>query len=78
MVEQMPSSAIIIRAYVIELWRTDIHGNDFFMRRFVDVEEAEGVRQEFEDRGHHQTYWLRRVDNEDPPEPVPPRERRRT
>jgi hypothetical protein len=48
---------------MIELWRTDIHGNDFFMRAFVDAAEAERVRQEFEDRGHHQTYWLKRVDS---------------
>ncbi len=49
---------------MIELWRTDDHGNDFFVRSFDDAEEAERVRQEFEDRGHHQTYWLRRPDGD--------------
>ena len=54
---------------MIELWRTDIHGNDFFMRRLADLAEAERVRQEFEDRGHHQTYWLKRVEPDDSVDP---------
>ena len=54
----------------IELWRTDIHGNDFFMRGFDSDEEAERERQMYEDRGHHQTYWLKRADpREEPPAP---------
>ena len=46
---------------MFELWRTDIHGNDFFMRTFESEEEAERERQMFEDRGHHQTYWVKRA-----------------
>jgi len=34
---------------MVELWRTDIHGNEFLIRRFSEPEEAERLRQEFED-----------------------------
>ena len=52
---------------MIELWRTDDHGNDFFIRSFSDAEDAERARSEFEARGRHQTYWLKRTDDKADP-----------
>ncbi len=47
-------------ANLIELWRTDAHGNDFFMEGFEREEDAVAARARFNAKGHKQTYWLKK------------------
>lgn len=42
------------------LSRLDDNGNEFEMRRFLEERTANYVRQEFENKGHKQTYFVRR------------------
>lgn len=55
-----------------EVWRQDDYGNRFKMITNVDAEEAERIRQEFEDRGHKQFYEV--VDTTSCKETHPPTE----
>jgi hypothetical protein len=39
------------------VYRQDIHGVQYEMRRDLPREDAIRIAQEFNDKGHHQTYW---------------------
>jgi hypothetical protein len=40
------------------VWRRDDHGNRFEVRRGLASSDAERLVEEFEARGHKQSYWL--------------------
>lgn len=40
------------------VWRVDDNGNVFVVREHLTKEEAQGVADEFEARGHKQMYWI--------------------
>lgn len=42
-----------------QLYRIDDNGNEITMQRFSDYSEAEHTRQDFEQRGHKQTYLIK-------------------
>ncbi len=45
--------------YVV--WRLDDNGNEFPVRSFDTRDEAEALRQALTERGHKQSYWVRRM-----------------
>ncbi len=40
------------------LWRQDDHGNEVVVADFETRAEAEAAREEYEEKGHHQHYWV--------------------
>ena len=38
--------------------RLDDNDNTFHIRDFDNEEEAEAKAKEYQDKGHHQTYWV--------------------
>ena len=48
------------------LMRMDDNGNEFEVKRSSKRGRLEKLRKEYEDRGHRQIYWIRRVRNTPP------------
>jgi hypothetical protein len=47
-----------------QLWRQDDHGNKVIIGEYASQQEAERLKQEFEDRGHRQIYWVEKINHE--------------
>lgn len=49
---------------MFEVWRQDDNGNRFLVSTFPTLHEAELECKTFEDRGHKQHYWAKKVEVE--------------